>query len=231
MACTRSSCSPATTTRGIHAISDADAAEMMLVLKRRFLEHAATPNVRYTQAIINHGREAGASIAHPHGQLLGLPFVPGEILDEQRAFSRFEGGCILCATVEAELGEGERVLFANDDVVCVCPYWSGTPYELLIIPRNHELHLTDASDESLAAVGRSHPRRARAAARARTATSPYNIGFHTAPHHYNGAFHWHVHLWPKLVTTAGFERGTGVMINIVPPELAAEQLRRQSVKA
>ena len=87
---------------GIHGLSDADAAEMMLVLKRRFLEHAATPNVRYTQAIINHGREAGASIAHPHGQLLGLPFVPGELLEEQRAFSRFEGGCILCATVEAE---------------------------------------------------------------------------------------------------------------------------------
>ena len=59
----------------------------------------------------------------------------------------------------------------------------------------------------------------------------YNIGFHTAPHHHNGAFHWHVHLWPKLVTTAGFERGTGVMINIVPPERAAAQLRRQSVKA
>ena len=80
-----------------------------MVLKRRFLEHAATPNVRYTQAIINHGREAGASIAHPHGQLLGLPFVPGELLEEQRAFSRFEGGCILCATLEAELGENERV--------------------------------------------------------------------------------------------------------------------------
>jgi len=60
---------------GIHAISDADAGEMMLVLKRRFLEHAATPYVRYTQAIINHGREAGASISHPHGQMLGMPFV------------------------------------------------------------------------------------------------------------------------------------------------------------
>ena len=59
----------------------------------------------------------------------------------------------------------------------------------------------------------------------------YNLVFHTAPHHYGGAFHWHVHLFPKLVTTAGFERGTGVMINIVPPEQAAEQLRRVAVEA
>jgi UDPglucose--hexose-1-phosphate uridylyltransferase len=71
--------------------------------------------------------------------------VPGEILDEQRAFSRFEGGCILCATIEAELVDGKRVVFANDDVVCVCPYWSGSPFELMVIPRSHDLHLTDST--------------------------------------------------------------------------------------
>jgi UDPglucose--hexose-1-phosphate uridylyltransferase len=32
-----------------------------------------------------------------------------------------------------------------------------------------------------------------------------------------------------LVTQAGFERGTGVMINVVPPEEAAQTLR--SVRA
>ena len=53
----------------------------------------------------------------------------------------------------------------------------------------------------------------------------YNLGFHTAPHEHSGQYHWHVHLWPKLVTAAGFERGTGVMINIMPPETAAETLR------
>ena len=53
----------------------------------------------------------------------------------------------------------------------------------------------------------------------------YNLVFHTAPHQHDDAFHWHAHLWPKLVTVAGFERGTGVMINIAPPEDAAEELR------
>ena len=42
----------------------------------------------------------------------------------------------------------------------------------------------------------------------------YNLGFHTAPHEHAGQYHWHVHLWPNLVTAAGFERGTGVMINV-----------------
>jgi UDPglucose--hexose-1-phosphate uridylyltransferase len=210
---------------GVHQLSDHHVAELMLMLKSRLSQHSATPNVRYTQAIINHGREAGASLAHPHGQLLGLPFVPGEILDEQRAFSRFEGGCILCATVETELVDGKRVLFANDDVVCVCPYWSGMPFELLIIPRSHDLHLDDTPDHALASVGVAI-RDSLEHLRGLHGDVAYNLVFHTAPHHYNGAYHWHVHLFPKLVTTAGFERGTGVMINIVPPERAAEQLRR-----
>ncbi|MDP2290377.1 MAG: galactose-1-phosphate uridylyltransferase [Actinomycetota bacterium] len=215
---------------GAHMLSDDDAGDLMLMLKRRLQEHAATNHVRYTQAIINHGREAGASLAHPHGQLLGLPFVPGEILEEQRAFTRFEGGCILCATIEAELVDGKRVLFATDDVVCVSPFWAGAPYELLIIPRSHDLHLTDSSDTTLRAVGVA-VRDALVALREVHGDMAYNLVFHTAPHHYNGSYHWHVHLFPKLVTTAGFERGTGVMINIVPPETAAQKLRNVSVGA
>ena len=54
----------------------------------------------------------------------------------------------------------------------------------------------------------------------------YNVGFHTAPHAHSGEYHWHIHVWPVLVTQAGFERGTGVLINIVPPEDAADTLRR-----
>jgi UDPglucose--hexose-1-phosphate uridylyltransferase len=215
---------------GLHLLDDEHAAQMMQVLKRRFAEHAATPNVRYTQAIVNHGREAGASVAHPHGQILGLPFVPGEILDEERAFARFAGGCVLCTTVEAEIAADERVVFANDEVVVLCPFWSGTPYELLIIPRQHEPHLQDASDESLAAVGIAL-RDAIGHLNAALGDVAFNIGIHTAPHQHTGQYHWHAHVWPNLVTRAGFERGTGVMINIVPPEQACDALRSVSASA
>jgi len=205
-------------------LDDEQAANFMYALKSRFVDHASVPNVRYTQAIINHGREAGASIAHPHGQLLGLPFVPGEVLDEERAFARFAGGCLLCTTVEAEMATGERIVTATDDVAVIAPYWSGMPYEMLIVPRRHELHLQDSDDDALAAVGRAL-RDATALLNRAIGDVAYNVGFHTAPHAHTGEYHWHVHIWPNLVTQAGFERGTGVMINIVPPEQAAETLR------
>ncbi|CAB4363403.1 MAG: galactose-1-phosphate uridylyltransferase [Actinobacteria bacterium] len=215
---------------GVHLSTDDEAGDIMLMLKHRLQEHAAKSHVRYTQVIINHGREAGASLSHPHGQLLGLPFVPGEMIEEERAFTRFEGGCILCATVEAELVDATRVILATDDAVCISPFWAGAPFELLLIPRSHDLHLTDSSDDTLRAMGIAI-RDSLIALREIHGDIAYNLVFHTAPHHYNGAYHWHVHLFPKLVTTAGFERGTGVMINIVPPEQAAGQLRHVSVRA
>ena len=208
-------------------LSDESASAFMRALKHRFADHADLPNIRYTQAIVNHGREAGASVAHPHGQLLGLPFVPGEVLDEERAFGRFAGGCLLCTTAEAELATGDRVVISNDDVVVLCPYWSGSPYELLIVPRQHELHLQDAADASLDAVGRAL-RDSTAFLNRALGDVSYNVGFHTAPHQHTGEYHWHAHVWPNLVTQAGFERGTGVLINIMPPEQAAESLRNAS---
>ena len=211
-------------TLSLDQLDDDQAEAFMLALKARMVEHTSLPNIRYTQAIVNHGREAGASLTHPHGQLLGLPFVPGEVLDEERAFARFAGGCLLCTTVEAELATGERVVFANDDVAVIAPYWSGVPYEMLLVPRHHELHLQDSADAALKAMGIAL-RDATALLNRALGDVAYNVGFHTAPHAHTGEYHWHVHIWPNLVTQAGFERGTGVMINIVPPEQAADTLR------
>ena len=125
--------------------------------------------------------------------------MPGEILDEERAFARFAGGCVICTTIEAELAAGERVVFADDDVVCVAPFWSGAPFELLLMPRRHEAHLQDADPASLDAMGRGI-RDAVAHLNAALGDVAYNLGFHTAPHEHSGQYHWHVHLWPNLVT-------------------------------
>jgi len=210
-------------TQRLDMFSDEVIAELMATLKSRFVAHANTPNIRYTQAIVNHGREAGASLAHPHGQLLGLPFVPGEILEEERAFERFKGGCIVCTTVEAEVNT-ERFVLDNEHATVICPFWSSSPYEMLIMPKSHQQHLVDSSTAELTGVGIAI-RDALAHLVKTLGDIAFNLVFHTAPSHHTGMYHWHVHLFPKLTTTAGFERGTGVMINIVAPEHAATELR------
>lgn len=205
-------------------LTDSHAGLVMAAIRDRTAEHAAVPGLRYSQSIVNTGREAGASLEHPHGQLLAMSFVPREISDEQAGFARFEGSCLLCTTIEAEEETGYRVVLADDHVLAVCPYWSATPYEMLVIPRVHEPHLQYATPSDLAAMGRA-VRTALGGLRQRLGDVAYNVVFHAAPFRSGSEFHWHAHLWPKVTSQAGFELGTGVPINICPPEVAARELR------
>jgi UDPglucose--hexose-1-phosphate uridylyltransferase len=197
---------------------------VMAALRDRLEEHASQPNLRYTQAIVNSGREAGASLEHPHGQLLGMSFIPRELAEEQARFARFVGSCLLCTTVEAEEDSGHRVIYANERVVVVCPFWSAVPYEMLVIPREHNPHLHKSPTEDLIAVGEAL-RQTLGQLDHSVGDVAYNIVFHSAPYRVGEPYHWHAHVWPKATTTAGFELGTGVAINVVSPEEAAESLR------
>ena len=207
-------------------LSDAQSTLVMTALRDRMAEHATVPGLRYSQAVVNRGREAGASIEHPHGQLLSMPFVPGETANEMAGFSRFSGNCLLCAVADAEEEAMHRMVYADGGVVVVSPFWSGSPYEMLIIPRRHSPHLHRASDEDLASVGRSI-RLALGALRNRLGDVPYNLLFHSAPYRVTGDHHWHIHVVPQVTTRGGFELGSGVLINVVPPESAADELRAE----
>jgi UDPglucose--hexose-1-phosphate uridylyltransferase len=197
---------------------------VMAAIRDRIEEHQSTPGLRYTQVHVNVGIEAGASQEHPHGQLLGIPFVPREIVDEQGSFSRFHGGCLICTTTASEERVGYRIVDAGEHAVTFAPYWSGSPYEMLIVPRAHEPQLQQSSPDALDGVGKAI-RAALAALKRLHGETAYNLVFHSAPYRATAPFHWHVHLLPKLMTHAGFELGTGIDINVVPPELAAEELR------
>ena len=207
-------------------LSDSHAGLVMLALSDRINEHALVPGLRYSQAVVNSGREAGASIEHPHAQLMSMPFVPGEPADEVAGFARFHGNCLLCAVLDAEEDAGHRLVYSDDRVVVICPFWSGTPYQMLVLPRHHNPHLHRSSAEDLAAVGRSI-RLALSAMRAHLGDLSYNVMFHSAPYRVRGDYHWHAHILPKATTRGGFELGSGVLINVVAPERAAIELRTE----
>jgi UDPglucose--hexose-1-phosphate uridylyltransferase len=207
-------------------LSEAHATLVMEAMRDRMAEHSTIPGLRYSQAVVNRGREAGASIVHPHGQLLSMPFVPGETANELAGFSRFHGNCLLCAAADAEEEANHRIVYADDRVVVLSPFWSGSPYEMLVIPRHHDAHLYRAEPEDLAAVGRS-VQIALAALRSHLGDVAYNLLFHSAPYRLSGDYHWHVHIIPQVTTRGGFELGSGVLINVVSPERAAEELQAE----
>jgi UDPglucose--hexose-1-phosphate uridylyltransferase len=195
----------------------------------RYEAHRANPTVQYLLLIYNHGKEAGASLEHPHSQLFGIPLVPPNVQEELEGVRRYRqehGTCVYCDVVAHERESGERVIFENDKFLVYAPYASRAPFETSIVPRRHRARFeemtpaerrdfAEALGELLARVthGLNEP--------------PFNFYIHSAPTHAAADvdYHWHLELLPKLAIAAGFELGTGVMINVATPEAAAEFLR------
>ena len=205
------------------SFDDDQANVVMSAIRDRLAVHSEMRNLRYSQVIVNQGRDAGASMAHPHAQLLSMSFVPRELTDEQGGFSRFVGGCLLCTTVALEESIDTRVVFMTDEVAVIAPYWSSVPFEMLIVPREHSPFLRSSEQSTLFAMGQAIAS-SLARLREKVGQVAYNLVLHSSPYRAFGNFHWHAHIYPKLSTLAGFEMGTGVPINIVSPELAVEVL-------
>jgi UDPglucose--hexose-1-phosphate uridylyltransferase len=177
----------------------------------------------------NHGAASGASLEHSHSQLVGLPWTPELVRQEMEGGLRhFESNktCIFCDLIDQERAAGLRIFSESPRFVAFSPYASRFPCEVWILPTDHRSHFDRADEDELAEFGELYHRILRMLDLGLD-DPPYNAFIHTTPlvapdlPHY----HWHMEILPRLTGIAGFECGTGLNINPVPPEQAAEYLR------
>ncbi len=206
--------------------------QVLLVIEayyRRLLDLEEMPQLRYVQLFRNHGRTAGASIEHPHSQLVALPFVPRRLLNElERAHRHYlqQGRCLCCRLLEQERHAKERIVAENEMFTAFMPFASRYPFETWLVPRRHRASFTASSSDERAAFASllrevlGHFHRA-------LSSPPYNYYLYSAPLRAGELphFHWRLELVPKLATAGGFEAGTEIFINTTPPEEAAAFIR------
>ena len=209
----------------------------MYVARLRHL--MSRPASRYVLLFKNHGSEAGASLLHPHAQIIATPIVPLEVrtqLNTAKTYYERKERCLFCDVMLGELEAEHRIVDDKDGFVVWTPYASRFPFELLIVPRQHQHDFTMISDEDR--YGLAHTLK-RTLTRLRTLLGdvPYNFVLQTAPNpiprpgkpgywttlQYD--YHWRLEIIPRLTKVAGFEWGTGFYINPMPPEQAADYLR------
>jgi UDPglucose--hexose-1-phosphate uridylyltransferase len=183
---------------------------LLETLQQRVRAARQDPRIEYVNVFKNHGVEAGASLEHSHTQLLALPFTPRQAL--------------------AELGAGptEGALIARDEqTVVLAPAAARFPYELRLEPAQPTPAFEDAAPQvRLAAARRVHG--FLGAMNRLFDHPPYHLLIHTAPFRTSDRerFRWRIELFPRLVRVAGFEWATGVFINTVSPEQAADSYRQ-----
>ena len=209
----------------LHEQPLAEVAGVVAVYQRRLAALCAGGAAAVT-VILNHGRAAGASLAHPHSQIFATPIVPPVLVSELEQFRRYRvkyDRCLLCDVVRAAADEGSRLVF-DGPLVAWAPKASRWPYEVRLAPRAHEPDFVRAEPDAVALA----LKRALAAVAAATGDAPFNAWLHTVPCASDEpapTFHWHLEIAPRLATLAGFELGTGIAIDPVEPREAAAHLR------
>lgn len=204
-------------------------ADVIRACLQRYRDLKNDPRFEYTLLFRNHGRTAGASLSHPHSQLIALPVVPNRAAQEVEAAVRYFGEhaqCIFCAMLAQERETGQRVVWENDDFIVLEPYASRFPFETWVMPKDHMADF-GAVPAALEVPFASALRETLYRLHTCLNNPPYNIIIHTIPYREEAvhAYHWHLEVIPRLTQVAGFEWGSGFYINTVIPEDAARYLR------
>ncbi len=182
--------------------------------------------VTYVSIYVNHGKDAGSPVIHPHINVVTFSTIPPVIEQEAEAAHKIlneKGICPMCQTVSTEMG-GPRQILQTEGFLAFCPWAPSYPYEFWIYPKKHITSFSKITQKEINDL--SLILRATLGGLANTMkNTAYNMVFHLSPEKKNNQqIHWHIEVYPQSDSWSGLERGYGVFLNKTSPEKAAEEL-------
>ena len=210
-------------------LSDIQVEKIITAYRDRGLDLKKDIRFEYILLFKNYGDAAGASLEHPHSQLIATPIVPKRVIEEIRGshqYFEYKERCVFCDILRQELNSTERIISENSNFLSFEPFAPRFPFETWILPKKHYsdfLEIDEVMIKDLARILKDTIGRIKKALN----DPPFNYIIHTTPlkKQYRDVEHWHFEIMPKLTKVAGFEWGSGFYINPTPPEEAAKYLR------
>jgi len=203
--------------------------EILWAYRERYIDLCKDSRLKYILIFKNHGKVAGASIDHSHSQLIATPMIPQQVWIKIKGIEQYydyRDNCAYCDIVRAESGEAERTVIENNSFIAIAPYAARHPFETWIMPKRHSASFVDMNEteiDELSAILKMILLKLELCLN----DPPYNYTIINSPINSGviSQFHWHLEIIPRLTIAAGFELGTGIYINPVPPEESARYLR------
>lgn len=211
-------------------LSDDHVISILRVYRERYNTLSLDHRVNHITIFKNHGTDAGASLQHPHSQLIATPVIPSQVRHRlHEALRHYDdvGECMFCHMVEREVEDQTRIVIKGEHFVAMEVFAAPTPFATHIFPLRHMASFGDITDLEIADLARVL-RTLLAKIYVGLENPDLNFTVRSGPTEYTGArhFHWYVSVIPRLTRVAGFELGSGMFINTVLPEAAAEFLRK-----
>jgi UDPglucose--hexose-1-phosphate uridylyltransferase len=205
--------------------------EVFDVYQERYRSLKKGKFVNHISIFHNHGKEAGASVSHPHSQIITTPLLDVDLkkaLSNAKNYFKKHKVCIYCQMNEWERKSKTRIIFENESFLVLCPFASKSAFEVIVSPKKHLPYFEEITEKEKWQLAQAF-KTALAKLFKALQDPAYNFYLHTAPcdgkkYSY---YHWHWTILPKTSTWAGFEIGTRMEISTIEPERAAEYLRKQ----
>ncbi len=179
----------------------------------------------------NHGLKAGTSMSHPHSQIIATGFVPNYIRwreDEAQRYYDEWGRCVYCDILEFERKDSRRIILENDSFVAFVPYAAEVPFEVWIVPKEHQASFGYVSESAKLDLAMAlHTVLLDLAAKLKDPDYNYVINTCTQYKADEPHLHWYLQIRPRFTTIAGFEIGSGIRINPSNPEMNAAFLKER----
>lgn len=193
--------------------------------RRRYLELIKIPQNLFIIIFRNHGKAAGASLRHPHSQIIATPIVPRHHRwqeDEAQRYFDDWGRCAYCDMLEFELSDRQRVIAENEEFAAFIPYAAEVPFEILVLPKQHSADFGTISPTQIPLFA-SILKQVLLKLYTKLNNPAYNYAIMTAARYKadEPQLHWYCQIRPRLATPAGFEMGSGISINPSLPEADA----------
>ena len=210
-------------------MSEKQIEEVLWAYKERINDLKKDGRFRYILVFKNHGDAAGATMEHPHSQLIALPVIPKRVkeeVDASKIFFDLKERCIFCDIIRQESAAGVRLINETDRFTVLSPYAPRFPFETWVLPKRHASHFEDADAPTLANLAWIMKTTIRKLEKVLERPA-YNFIVHSAPVQEGPLphYHWHLEVIPRLSKVAGFEWATGFYINPTPPEESAKFMR------
>lgn len=220
----------------LHKRSQDGVVYLLDTYQKRLSDLMLDSRLAYAMIYKNMGQRAGATISHPHSQIIATPIVPKRVREEiegSKEYFNYKMRCVFCDIIREEKRFGTRIVYENTSFISICPYASRFPFEIWIMPKRHMPGYQKATHQELIELSDCLTITMKRLSRA-LGEPQYNFMLHTEPNRstprfqwsdMDDYFHWRFELIPKLTRIAGFEWGTGFYINPTAPEDAAQFLR------
>lgn len=184
----------------------------------------------YVSIFHNWGPKAGASVYHPHYQIIALPIIPPDVEHSLKGSANFykkHKKCVHCVMLNWELKEKKRIIYENKFAVALMPFVLREPFELRIFPKKHLSFFEDTPWQIMKGIVEVLQKSLQKMEK-RLNDPDYNFFIHTSPLRNKNQYkhyHWHIEILPKFSISAGFEKGTGIEITAIDPDYAAKILK------